>query len=257
MINPLSLLTAQCVRIEDWSMLAETLGLLSKEAQTALFDLKQKTRSFLHKPKSQDLRAGRSQNHCVPTHMRNLQIASKILRSSYVNPHIYQTEIHWRCLYYGWANPANLFPSSLSPTLNLIRTTDSSLAGSKGMHTKVNKNIRVCSSLEEISCNISAESSSHWDSNPAWWSLSGKPNLQRINNSRHYLLVSNRYNSYISRDKRLQMIKQQHQCNKVRPMVVADTHPSMDKLSGTITAIWAKPKTQKVWAFDLLVLYKC
>ncbi len=259
MINPLSLLTAQCVRIEDWSMLAETLGLLSKEAQTALFDLKQKTRSFWHKPKSQDLRAGRSQNHYVPTHRKNLQIASKILKSSSVNPHICQTEIHWRCLYYGWANLANLFPSSLSPTLNLIRTIDSSLAGSKGMHThtKVNKNTRVCSSLEEISCSISAKSSSHWDSNLAWWSLSGKPNLQRINNSRHYLLISSRYNSSISRDKRLQMIKQQHQCNKVRPMVVADTRPSMDRLSRTITAIRAKPKTQKVWASDLLVLYKC
>jgi len=154
----------------------------------------------------------------------------------------------------------NLFPSSsLSSTLNLIRTTNSSLAGSKGMyiHTKVNKNTRVCSSLEEISCCISAESSSHWDSNPAWWSLSGKPNLQRINNSRHYLLVSSRYNSSISRDKQLQMIKQQHQCNKVRPMVVADTHSSMDRLSRTITVIWAKPKTQKVSASDLLVLYKC
>jgi hypothetical protein len=46
-----------------------------------------------------------------------------------------------------------------------------------------------------------------------------------------------RYNSSISRDKQLQMIKQQHQCNKVRPMVVADTHPSMDRLSGTITVI--------------------
>ncbi len=193
-------------------MLVETLGWLSKEAQTALFDLKHKTRSFWHKPESQDLRAGRSQNHSVPTHKRNLQIASKILRSSSLNPHICQIEIHWKCLYYGWTNPANLFPSSLSPTLNLIRTTDSSLAGSKGMHThtKVNKNIRVCSSLEEISCYISAESSSHWDLNPAWWSLSGKPNLQRINNSKHYLLVSSRYNSSISRDKQLQMIKQQH-----------------------------------------------
>jgi hypothetical protein len=27
------------------------------------------------------------------------------------------------------------------------------------------------------------------------------------------------------------MIKQQHQCNEVRPMVVADTHPSMDSSS--------------------------
>jgi hypothetical protein len=44
-------------------------------------------------------------------------------------------------------------------------------------------------------------------------------------------------------------------------MVVADTRPSMgpsmDRLFGTITAIQAKPKTQKVSAFDLLVLYKC
>jgi len=177
--------------------ITKTLGLLSKEAQTALFDLKHKTKSFLYKPKSQDLRAGRSQNHCVPTHKRNLQIASKILGSSSLT-HIF---VKLRFIEDAYII-ANLFPSNLSLTLNLIRTTNSSLVGSKGMHThtKVNKNTRVCSSLEEISYYISAESSSHWDSNPAWWSLSGKPNLQKIKNSRHYLLVSSKYNSSISKD---------------------------------------------------------